>query len=116
MKPGTNAVQAGTSRAMMSGLLTRSLALRSLRLWFGARALIALFLVVNTLDPLPASAPVRLLMVAITAALFFADVWRRREQVLIGNLGVSRWTLGAVAVVPAMFAEALFVTIIGVFS
>lgn len=89
---------------------------RSLRLWFGVRALGALVLMLNELEPLSRSPTDVLLFVLLTTAACFADVWVRRERVLLGNLGVSLPTLGVVSAIPALMAEACLWAAVAVVS
>lgn len=47
-------------------------------------------------------------VVVACAALGYVDLRRRREAVLLGNLGVSGLTLGVLLTAPAVGAEAVF--------
>jgi hypothetical protein len=87
-------------------LVVRAYLFRSARLWVGIRALTAIALGIAELPPpFPHSPKAALLFVLISTTLCFVDVWRRRERALIGNLGMSPWTLGAVSVVPPTLGE-----------
>jgi hypothetical protein len=97
-------------------LVIRAYALRSVRLWLGLRGMTALFLAVNDLPPFPRSRAAVLFFVLVTTAVCFADVWVRHERALIGNLGMSLWTLAGVSALPPVLAEACFVAGVGLLS
>ena len=69
----------------------------------------ALVLAVAELPPVPRSAGAMLFFVVASTVLCFAEVVRRRERVLIGNLGMSGWSLAAISALPASCAELCFV-------
>jgi hypothetical protein len=92
-----------------NALLVRAYAVRSARLWVGLRAATALTFSLAELPPFPRSAGAVHLFILISMLLCFADVWRRHERVLIGNLGVRPWILAAVCLAPPAFGEVFFV-------
>ena len=92
-----------------NSVVVRAFAFRSAKLWFGARALLALALANANLPPFPRSTGAVIIVVLITTALCFAELWRRRERVLIGNLGVSQWAIAGLSVVPPTIAELGFI-------
>jgi hypothetical protein len=70
-----------------------------------------LVLAYANLAPLPRSFGAFVLFVAVTTTLCIADVWRRRERALLGNLGVSLPQLTVMsAVVPAVAELSLLAT------
>lgn len=79
--------------------------LRSARIWLGLRGLAILVLAYANLPPLPRSFGAFVIFVAVTTTLCIADVWRRRERALLGNLGVSMPQLTGMSVAFPMGAE-----------
>jgi hypothetical protein len=103
----------GIRRPMLpNALVLRAYTLRSALLWLGLRGATALTLALAELPPFPRSLGAVHLFIALSLLLCFADVWRRHERVLIGNLGVSPWALGAICLVPAVIGELLLVALL----
>lgn len=99
-----------------NSLVWRAYALRSARLWVGARAVTALVLANAELPPFPRSPGAGFLVVVIGTTLCFADLWRRRERVLTGNLGVSLWAFAGVSMGPQILCELGFVAALTLFA
>jgi hypothetical protein len=78
--------------------------LRGLLLWAGVRLLVHLVQMSVALPPLE-GAEVAVLMTFIALAAGYADVRRRRESVLLANLGIGRGALLLLLVAPPAFAE-----------
>ena len=57
-------------------------------LWLGVRACFGMLLVFYGFPPIPTNFALALAIVGITGAALLADLQRRRERVLLGNLGV----------------------------
>jgi hypothetical protein len=98
-----------------NALVVRAYALRSARLWLGLRATTAVGLAVANLPPFPRSLAAAHILIFLSLALCFAELWRRHERVLIGNLGVSPWTLGAVSLIPPLVCEAILTTALNLY-
>ena len=90
-------------------VVVRAYALRSANLWLGLRGTMALVLAVADLPPFPRSANAVLFFVLVTTLICVLDVRRRHERALIGNLGLSLWTLAGISVIPPILAEVAFV-------
>jgi hypothetical protein len=57
--------------------------------WVGIRCVFGVLLAFNSFPPFARSLNISLTIVAWSAFLAFADLWRRRELVLLGNMGVD---------------------------
>jgi hypothetical protein len=86
-------------------LIVRAYLARSLRLWLGLRLLLAAVGALAASYPFRLSAGTIVPIVVLTVLVAFVDTRRRREQVLLGNLGVSATMLAALFAVPPLIAE-----------
>jgi hypothetical protein len=83
------------------------LVIRAINVWAGIRVLLALGIAMLDAGPfeLPASVASGVAMVAGT--LSWLDARRRREHLLLGNLGVSQLALFLSGLIPAVVLELL---------
>lgn len=82
---------------------------RGLLLWAGIRLIVQLVRM-SASDPTPLSAEAASLIPVIAMAAGYADVRRRREAVLLANLGIGRGGLFLLLAAPPALAElALYV-------
>lgn len=88
-------------------LVVRAYATRGFTLWFLVRLVISALLVMARENPLRVSPSAVLYIVVIVGVAGFADLKRRHELALLGNLGVSRGYLVAFFAVPAIAGEML---------
>lgn len=94
-------------------LIVRSYLWRSATIWLGARLMAAAALTAASSDPVPAAANTAGALILITTLLGLADIHRRHERALLGNLGVSRTTLVALLAGPALIGELTLMIVSG---
>jgi hypothetical protein len=81
---------------------------RALVLWVLIRVAVAgLLLLAKDGHPLSIDPRAALIIVATVGVLSWVDTKRRNEDVLLANLGTSRWTIHVVSVGPALMLEGL---------
>ncbi len=51
-------------------------------------------------------------MIGVVCAVILIDARRRNELLFLGNMGVARLTIGALAAGPILVAELLFVVVL----
>lgn len=90
-------------------VVMRTYALRSAQMWVGMRAMAAVYLAFNNAPAFPRSPGALIFFVLVTVAVCIAEMQLRRERMLIGNLGMSPWTLGGISAIPPLLAEACIV-------
>jgi len=74
-------------------------------IWIVARAALALTLVLAGGDPLKLSTTALAEVVVLVVALGWIETRRRREGVLLANLGVSPYLLSGLFAVPGLLGE-----------
>jgi hypothetical protein len=88
---------------MMS--LMRIYAVRGALLWVGSRALLSCLLLLAHVDPMELSVAATMSLVVGTVVLGYADISRRHERILLGNLGITHGMLVMFFALPALFGE-----------
>jgi hypothetical protein len=88
-------------------MIVRAYVGRGARLWLLTRLTVGIVASFATLNPLDVSTRNSVGLVVVTAFACAAETTRRRELVLIGNLGVSYVQLAAFFALPAIAGEAL---------
>ena len=88
-------------------LLVSRYLLRGSVLWVGVRLMASAALALSKADPLHLTFTATLWLVALASALGWADVQRRRESILLGNLGISPLMTIAWFTIPATIGESL---------
>jgi hypothetical protein len=107
MRPPATGIWHFPPRAFVIALVTRALII-----WAGMRVLLALGIALLDAGPpfrLPASTAFVLALVAAT--LGWIEVRRRREHLLLGNLGVGQAALFLIGLVPAAILESLLLLV-----
>jgi hypothetical protein len=95
-----------------NSVVTSAYLLRGIGLWVGSRLLHALVLALAELPPFPVATLTSLHVIVFTGALALADIHRRRERVLLGNLGVSRAVIAGTCALPAVIGEAILTFVV----
>jgi hypothetical protein len=88
-----------------SRLVTQAYLARGARFWIATRALVSLFLMFAGSNPFDTSVGSSIEIALLSVALCFLDTRRRREDVLLGNLGLTRAVLAALFAIPAIVGE-----------
>lgn len=84
--------------------------IRAVVIWVTMRLAASIVILFAGENPFRLAPPVLLALVVLPAALMAVDIHRRREAILLGNLGVSVRVTGLLALVPAVVGESsLFV-------
>jgi hypothetical protein len=99
-----------------SRLVTQAYAARGTRLWIATRALISVVFFFAKINPFDMSAGSSIEIVLVSVALCFLDTRRRREDVLLGNLGVTRPVLGVLFAIPAILGEIAIAIVVGMIA
>ena len=86
-------------------LIIRSYFFRGATVWLVTRALVTALLL-RGFHPFGLSFAAVVLVVIISAVLCLIETFRNKESTLLGNLGVSRFTLILLFVAPAVVGEA----------
>jgi hypothetical protein len=73
--------------------------------WLAAHAVVAIVALFGGLPAIPLTAAGAVEMIAVSAALGFADTLRRREMALIGNLAIHPVALTGALAAPAVLGE-----------
>lgn len=81
---------------------------RSLIIWAGLRVALALGIVMlDAGAPFQLPASVASAVVLVAGTLAWIEIRRRREHLLLGNLGISQSTLVLIGLLPAALSESL---------
>ena len=86
-------------------LIARAYLFRGASIWIVARAAIAVVLVLADGDPLRLSTTALVAVLVLVVALGWIETRRRREGVLLANLGVSPYLLSGLFAVPGVLGE-----------
>ena len=92
---------------MPDTLILRAYLPRAALLWVGARLMAAVAFAAAALPLFPVTLSAAAEIVVLSVLLGFADIARRRESSLLGNLGISRSVTGAMFAVSAVAGEVL---------
>lgn len=88
-----------------NSLVARALLTRGAILWLLVRALVSVVIALADGSPLAFDARASLIIIGITVVLCYAQMFRLRESVLLGNLGVSHAALALCFGTPALLGE-----------
>lgn len=94
-------------------LFTRSLLVRSLGYWAGARVIVAGALAYFRMNPLGVGVFTALLVTAAAVALAYVEARRRNELLLMASLGIHPASVAAVVAAPSLAAEAVLSQVMG---
>lgn len=86
-------------------LVVRAYVARGLWLWLGLRVSISFVFLFGGTTPLRLATSTVVAIVVVSALLGLLETARRSERALLGNLGVTRLSLGALLVVPPTMGE-----------
>lgn len=94
------------SRRLPGALVARAWLTRATFLWLGSRLLLTSALLLTPGGHFAGQLSTAIIAIGAAVAACEADVTRRHERVLLGNLGVGNGVLLALCVVPALAGEA----------
>jgi hypothetical protein len=88
-------------------MIVRAYIGRGARLWLLTRMVVGAVLLFGSMDPIELTTSASFTMVILTVFVVGVEMVKRRELVLLGNLGVSSAWLAAFSALPAIAGELL---------
>jgi hypothetical protein len=83
----------------------RAYLLRAVGIWLTMRLAVSVVLAFGGEDPIRLAPPALLALIVLPPVLMGIDIGRRRETILLANLGIARNRIALVALVPSLIGE-----------